>query len=149
MRGALSLFLVSGTSHMCGHRFFIENRPRSRAGRTFRPKIDLAHERGALSGRKQTSLMSEVYCMDCFNIPHMSAVHFHTLQCPPHRCAGHCLRGDRLSHDDLQVLLFILIEGRLLLGDGLAGRRAGERHLYLAYHWEIVIIIPLRFNFNR
>ena len=37
---------------MSGHRFFIENRPRSRAGRTFRPKIDLAHERGALSGKK-------------------------------------------------------------------------------------------------
>ena len=29
--------------------------------------------------KKQTSLMSEVYCMDCFNIPHMSAVHFHAL----------------------------------------------------------------------
>lgn len=67
---------------MSGQRFFIENSPRSRAGRTFRPKIDLAHERGALSGRKQISLMSEVYCMDCFNIPHMSAVHFHALQCP-------------------------------------------------------------------
>ena len=89
---------------MSGQRFFIENRPRSRAGRTFRPKIDLAHERGALSGKKQTSLMSEVYCMDCFNIPHMSAVHFHTLQCPPHRCAGHCLRCDRLSHDDFHAV---------------------------------------------
>ena len=64
---------------MSGLHFFIENRPRSRAGRTFRPKIDLAHVRGALSVEKQTSLMSEAYCMDCFNIPHMSAVHFHAL----------------------------------------------------------------------
>ena len=99
--GALSPFLCNITALMGGLHFFIENRPRSRAGSTFRPKIDLAHERGALSVKKQTSHMSEVYCMDCFNILHMSAVCFLALQCPPHRCAGHCLRCDRLSHDNL------------------------------------------------
>lgn len=34
--------------------------------------------------------MSEVYCMDCFNIPHMSAVHFHALQCPAAPFRVHC-----------------------------------------------------------
>lgn len=53
--------------------------------------------------------MSEVYCMDCFNILHMSAVYFHTLQCPPHRCARHCLRCDRLPHDDFHTLTLHLL----------------------------------------
>ncbi len=103
-------------------------------GATFRPKIDFAHERGALSGKKQTSLMSEAYCMDCFNIPHMSAVHFHAFQCPPHRCAGHCLRGDRLPHDDFHLILFLLfIETRVVakLTAVVTGRCTAKDYLYL------------------
>ncbi len=138
------------TALMCGHRFFIENRPRSRAGSTFRPKIDLAHERGALSGKKQTSLMSEAYCMDCFNIPHMSAVHFYTLQCPPHRCAGHCLRCDRLSHDDFHPFFLESLERRiaghyvllyatcLYRWHGLVGGGAGKLYRHFAYNGTII-----------
>lgn len=82
--------------------------------------------------------MSAVYCMDCFNIPHMSAVHFHALQCTPHRCAEHCLRCDRLSHDDFHLILFLLfIETRVVakLTAVVTGRCTAKDYLYLCNHF--------------